>query len=228
MNFSLAHNTTDHLRAVLFDYGGVFTGTPLRAFRLAAPDLGLTAEQLTALILGPLEHDTADHPWHQVERGEIAARDAIAAIKELASTRHGLDIEPLKLLSLTAQNPNDQQSMVDRVMTLRSHGVRTGLITNNLKEFSDHWRKSIPVDDLFEVVVDSCEVGVRKPSARIYELAVEALGEGLMANECAFVDDLSVNVAGAVAVGMTGVLVDEDKTSTFAWLDGLIAARQAG
>lgn len=214
----------EHLRAVLFDYGGVFTGTPLKAFREAAPDFGLTTRDLTELILGPT-HTDGDHPWHQLERGEVRASEAMAAITRHAKNTHGIDLEPMKVLVRTGRSPEDREQMIERVRAIRAVGLQTAIVTNNFKEASNHWRASIPLDELFDAVVDSCEVGVRKPDPRIYHLTAQRLGN-LDPTCCAFLDDLADNVAGAVAIGMTGILVDEDKASTFAWLDALAESRK--
>lgn len=215
----------EFLRAVLFDYGGVFTGTPLKAFREAAPEYGLTAQALTDLILGPTEYDTG-HPWHRLERGEVAAVDAVAEIMQLALDSHGIAVDPWKVLVRTGRAPEDRLQMVRRVQALRAVGLQTALVTNNFREAAKHWRSSIPLDELFDTVVDSSEVGVRKPDPRIYELTAKRLVD-VDPEHCAFLDDLAGNVAGAESVGMTGVLVDEDKTSTLAWLDTLVEFRSA-
>jgi putative hydrolase of the HAD superfamily len=83
------------------------------------------------------------------------------------------------------------------------HGIRLALLTNNIREWEPRWRAMLPVDDLFELVVDSSVVGLRKPDPRIYALALERLG--LPAAACAFVDDLEPNCHAAAAVGMHAV-----------------------
>jgi putative hydrolase of the HAD superfamily len=79
------------------------------------------------------------------------------------------------------------------------------LLTNNVREWEPLWRSMLPVDEIFELVVDSAFVGMRKPDPRIYELTLERLGGGLTAADCLFVDDVLVNVEAARQLGMTGV-----------------------
>ncbi len=213
----------EHLRAVLFDFGGVFTATPLAAFRECAPEYGVTADELTDMVLGPRNVDT-DHPWHRLERGEMTSVDAVAEIRNTVLQSHGFDLDPWKVLTRTKRSAETRQQMLDRVRAIRKVGLQTAIVTNNLKEISSLWRASLPIDGLFDTVVDSCEVGVRKPNPRIYQLAAERLAN-VGPEHCAFLDDLVGNVAGAEAVGMTGVLVEEDKISAFAWLDALVASR---
>ena len=97
--------------------------------------------------------------------------------------------------------------VVERVRGLRAAGYRTGLVTNNVKEASAQWRVLVPVDELFEVVVDSSEVGMRKPNPAIYLHALELLG-GVQPEAAVFLDDAPGNVAGARRAGLHAILVD--------------------
>ena len=210
---------------VLFDFGGVFTNSPLAAFRAVGPELGIDPDELFELVLGPMHVDT-DHPWHQVERGELSLKHASVLIRELSASR-GLDIEPFSVLSRVTHDSGKRDEMVERVRAIRSAGVRVGMITNNLREYGARWRSMIPVDELFDHVVDSCEVGLRKPDPRIYELALSRF-PGATPAGTAFLDDLPSNIAGAEAVGMVGVLVEDDQSSAIRWLEDLAQRRQDG
>jgi putative hydrolase of the HAD superfamily len=86
---------------------------------------------------------------------------------------------------------------------LRERGLRLALLTNNVREWEPLWRPKLPVDELFELVVDSAFVGMRKPDPEIYELTLSRLG--LPAHACVFLDDIDVNVATAVELGMKGI-----------------------
>ena len=79
------------------------------------------------------------------------------------------------------------------------------LLTNNVREWEPLWRAMLPVDEIFELVVDSAFVGIRKPEPEIYELTLERLGGGIGAAECLFVDDVEDNIAAARALGMSAV-----------------------
>jgi putative hydrolase of the HAD superfamily len=78
------------------------------------------------------------------------------------------------------------------------------MLTNNVREWEPLWRAKLPVDEIFEIVVDSAFVGMRKPEREIYELTLERLGD-VRAEECVFVDDVDVNCAMAAELGMTAV-----------------------
>jgi putative hydrolase of the HAD superfamily len=98
--------------------------------------------------------------------------------------------------------------MVEVVRRLRSDGYRTALVTNNVREFGDTWRAMVPLAELFDVVVDSCEVGMRKPNPAIYHHALAALGD-VAPERAVFLDDAPGNVDGARRAGLAAILVDD-------------------
>jgi putative hydrolase of the HAD superfamily len=95
------------------------------------------------------------------------------------------------------------------VRHLHGVGVKVGLVTNNAIEIRERWRSLLPLDELFDDVVDSSEVGIRKPDPAIYRLALERLG-GIPAESAIFLDDLQQNLDAAESVGMHGILVEPD------------------
>jgi len=173
------------------------------------------------LCFGPYAEDT-DHPWHRLERGEVTLEDARAALTRLASER-GLDLDPVDMLFRLSREDHQRQAVVERARAIRAVGIRTALVTNNVVEFGEGWRSLVPVDELFEVVVDSCHAGVRKPDARIFHLALEALG--VAADRAAYLDDHPANVEAAEALGMHGIVVGEDRLAAFDRLDELLGER---
>ncbi len=207
------------LKAVLFDFGGVFTPSPFSTITAAAPELGLTPDQILELVFGDYSQD-GDHPWHRLERGEMtlaAAREELAALSREAE----VDVDVMTLFGRMGTVDNQREPMVEGTRRLLERGFRTALVTNNVKEFGDGWKKMIPVDELFEYVIDSSAVGVRKPNPHIFTLALDALG--VQANEAVFLDDLPANVAAAESLGITGVLVEEDRLQSLEELDRVLA-----
>lgn len=198
------------IRAVLFDFAGVLTSSPWVAMTAAG---GGDLE----LLIGTYEEDT-DHPWHQVERGEMAIADWASAVAELGRAQ-GVEVDFAPLRSMLGDmTVND--AVVARVRTLRDDGYRLGLITNNVREGSALWRSKVPVDELFDVVVDSSEVGMRKPNPAIFHHALAELG-GTPPEEAVFLDDSPGNVAGAQRAGLHAILV-EDPEVAIAELDALL------
>ncbi|MGH0031264.1 MAG: HAD family hydrolase [Myxococcota bacterium] len=205
--------------AVLLDFGGVFTPSPFTAFEDAARALGAAPERVLDLVFGPYDRDT-DHPWHRLERGESDFGRTRRDIMEQA-TAAGIELDPLKILAGMSLGGGVHAGLVERVRGLRADAYRTGLVTNNAREFRDTWRPLLPLDELFDTVVDSSEVGLRKPDPRIFELALARVGD-VPAERAVFLDDFEGNVAAAERVGMTGILVGPDVGAAIAELDRLL------
>ncbi len=96
------------------------------------------------------------------------------------------------------------EELISYLRSLREgRGLRLALLTNNVREWEPRWRAMIPVDDLFELVVDSAFVGMRKPEPEIYELTLQRLG--VPAAAALLIDDIEVNCEAARALGMPAV-----------------------
>jgi epoxide hydrolase-like predicted phosphatase len=205
--------------AVLFDFGGVYTASPFESIRTGGAEFGIDPDELFGIVFGPYDDDT-DHPWHRLERGELPLFEARDLLIELARER-GHDIDPFEVLKSLAVGGEAAEILVERTIRLRRDGYRTALITNNIAEFADGWRKLVPVDEMFEVVIDSSAVGMRKPDLRIFRLALEQLG-GVAPERSVFLDDAPGNIAAAKALGMHTVLVGSDRVAAVAELDALL------
>ena len=211
--------TTD-LKAVLFDFGGVFTDSPFHAFSAYTTKIGATREQVTEIVFGGYVVDS-DHPWHQVERGEITLENARERIMALGREQ-GLDVDIWEVFMAMAENGGGLRTeLVDYVPRIRASGLATGIITNNVVEFRDHWRGMLPVDELFDFVIDSSEVGMRKPNPAIFELALET--GGFTPGQVLFLDDYEGNVIAAQALNIRSILVDGDGAKTVADLDAVLS-----
>jgi putative hydrolase of the HAD superfamily len=189
------------IRAFICDFGGVLT-TPLsRGFLAYQEEAGVSIEEL-GLAMARAAAAHGDHPLFVLERGEITEAEFARRLEEQLDGR--FDLGRLRELYFERLEPN--QAMIRHVATLSARGLRTALLTNNVREWEPLWRGKLPeLDDIFELVVDSAFVGLRKPDPEIYELTVERLGRGLRADECLFIDDLEVNCETARALGMTAV-----------------------
>lgn len=201
---------TRTITTVLFDFAGVLTSSPWAAIASAG---GGNLE----LLIGDYGED-GDHPWHRVERGELAITDWALEVTALGHEL-GIEVDFTPLQALLGDLTVHEQ-IVERIRELRAEGYRLGLITNNVREGSATWRALVPVDELFDVVVDSCEVGMRKPNPAIYHHALELLG-GVPPSEAVFLDDAPTNVEGARVAGLSAILVD-DPDRALAELDTLL------
>jgi epoxide hydrolase-like predicted phosphatase len=192
----------NRFEAVLFDFGGVFIDSPFAAAETGAAELGVPFEQLSGIVFGPYDRDT-DHPWHRLERGELDLRAARREIGRLAREAGIEGLDPLGVLASLATSGGVREFVVDLVREVRASGRRTGIVTNNVAEFGTYWRSMLPLDELFDDVVDSSEVGLRKPSPEIFHLACERLE--VTAERAVFLDDFEGNVAGARAAGLHAI-----------------------
>jgi epoxide hydrolase-like predicted phosphatase len=213
------------IQAVLFDFGGVFTDSPFHAVAEFGADIGADPAQVTAIVFGSYEQD-GDHPWHRLERGEITLE---SAREEIAALGAGVDLEIdiyTLFMKMAGNNggADSKAALVERVRQLRDDRYRTGIITNNVVEFGDGWRSLVPVDELFDFVVDSSSVGVRKPDPAIFHMALEQL-DGLLPDQVVFLDDYPANVAAAHALGMHTVEVTPDIGAAIAELDALLGVK---
>jgi len=186
---------------LISDFGGVLT-TPLQAGFLAwQEESGVSLEALgTAMALAAEEHG-GENLLFLLERGEITEAEFGDRIHAHLDT--GLDLARLRALYFERLDPN--REMIEFVRELRGRGLRAALLTNNIREWEPLWRAKLPeIDELFELVVDSAFVGLRKPDPAIYALTLERLG-GVSPEDCVFVDDLDVNCDAARALGMAAV-----------------------
>ncbi|HEX4019000.1 MAG TPA: HAD family phosphatase [Frankiaceae bacterium] len=211
------------LRAVLFDFGGVFTLSPFPVIADAAPEFGMTPQAALEMCFGVYDVD-GDHPWHRLERGEISLEQARGELAALAREQE-IEVDFLALFGRMGHEDPDRPAMVEGARQIRRRGLRTALVTNNVREFGDGWRKMVPVDELFEVIIDSSAVGIRKPDPRIFQLALDALG--VAGHEAAFVDDHPGNIRAAESLGMTGILVGPDRPQALTALDAALAESAA-
>lgn len=210
--------------AVLFDFGGVFTDSPFEAVRAMGAEMGAPIDEVLDIVFGSYDDDT-DHVWHRCERGELDLDTTRRSITE-AGRERGLEIDLFEMLKYMASDGGPRTAVIERTRRLRAEGYGTALVTNNVVEFREFWRQMVPLDELFDVVIDSSEVGVRKPDRRIYELALRELG-AVDPTRSVFLDDYPGNVDAARRLGMHGIVVETDPTGALVELDRLLAGGAA-
>jgi len=199
------------IRAVICDFGGVLTTPLLQSFMAFQDQTGITGESLGRAMARITERDGA-HPLYELEKGNMTEADYLAKVRD--ELREELDHEPqmvsFREIFFAALDPNE--AMIDVMRQAKADGYRMAMLTNNVREWEPLWRSMLPVDEIFELVVDSAFVGMRKPQPEIYELTLERLRahdpEGLGDlgfGECLFVDDFEVNCEAARALGIEAV-----------------------
>jgi putative hydrolase of the HAD superfamily len=208
------------IRAVVSDFGGVLTAPLMQGFARIQADTGVPPASFGAALARATATD-GSNPLFELEVGAITEAEFLATIeRELATilqrpvTLHGFGER-----YMAALEPNE--ALFAHYRALHERGVRFAMLTNNVREWEPLWRTKLPVDDIFETVVDSGFVGLRKPDRAIYAIVLERLG--LPAEECVFVDDLAVNIEAARALGFAVVHFRETEQA-IAELDALLPA----
>ena len=177
------------MKAVISDFGGVLT-TPLgNSFAAWTKESGIPLEDLGIAMAAATERH-GEHPLFVLEKGLITQAEFIGRIE--AELGQGRDLDGM--LDVYFDHLERNPGMIDLMRDLRGRGLRMALLTNNVREWEPRWRSLLPeIDEVFDVVVDSAFVGMRKPEPEIYTLTVERLGEDLAPSDCVFVDDIDLN-----------------------------------
>jgi putative hydrolase of the HAD superfamily len=197
------------IQVVISDFGGVLTTPLLRSFAAFQDETGIPAVSL-GLAMQRIAEADGEHPLFELERGRITETKFLDRLRAELAAELGREPEMHRFSEIyfEALDPNEQ--MIDLMRDLRDRGLRMAMLTNNVREWEPLWRSMLPVDEIFELVVDSAFVGLRKPEHEIYELTLERLrqrdGLGELAfGECLFVDDVEINCAAARELGIEAV-----------------------
>jgi putative hydrolase of the HAD superfamily len=186
------------IRAVLFDFGGVLSTSPFEAFERYERDRGLPPGFLRSVNAT----DPDANAWARLERAELDL-DAFDEAFAIESEALGHRVPGADVLALLAGDVRPE--MIEAVRRCGEHH-RTALLTNNVLGTMDDPRIG-ELLALFDVVVESSVVGVRKPEPAFYELACERLG--IDPTEAVFLDDLGINLKPARAMGMATIKVGD-------------------
>jgi HAD superfamily hydrolase (TIGR01509 family) len=206
------------IRAVLFDYVGTMTEDMKPVVAELARASGAELAEVGELLLGDYGPAESNSPLHRVERGE-APFSELAEWGRAEGLARGWTLD-LGMLVRDLMALPIRDVMVERVRYLRSRDIRTALVTNNMREFGPQWRRQLPLGDLFDEVIDSSEVGFRKPEPEIFHLTLERLR--VAPAEAVLLDDIPANLSAAGALGMHGILVQPDCDVALAQLDALL------
>jgi epoxide hydrolase-like predicted phosphatase len=177
---------------LLLDWGGVMTGNLLASFRAFCEAESLDPNALVGIFR---ENPDAREILIAFEEGRLEEAEFELSLGRLLSLARAEG-----LIDRLFSGSTPEHSMVDAVRVARSAGVRTGLISNS---WGTHRYPRELLGELFDGIVISGEVGIRKPTPRIYELGAQAIG--VVPGECVFVDDLPFNLPPARELGMAVV-----------------------
>lgn len=190
------------IEAIVCDFGGVLTTPLVESFMAFQDQTGITTETLGKAMQAATEAG-GDNPLFEMERGEITEVAFLEVLTDHLEPLlgHRPEMHRFKEIYFEALEPNPE--MIELMRALKGEGYRMAMLTNNVREWEPLWRAMLPVDEIFETVVDSGFVGCRKPESRIYELTLERISQP--AEACLFIDDVLVNIEGARKAGLSAV-----------------------
>lgn len=209
---------TKHIHAVIWDFGGVLTTSPFEAFNRYEEERGLPSDFIRSV--NARNGDT--NAWAKLERSEVTGEEFDALFRE-ESRALGHEVPGKDILSLLAGRLRPR--VVEALKTCKAN-AKVGCITNNapvgkgasMTDSDERAAEVAKVFDLFDEVIESSKLGIRKPDPRIYALMCEALD--VDPAHCIYMDDLGINLKPARAMGMRTIkALNEDQL-----LDDLAAA----
>ncbi len=191
------------ITTVISDFGGVLTTPLVQSFAAVQDHTGISFEEL-AKAMGRIEEADHAHPLYELEKGNLSEADFLRKLGDELEPAlgHRPELHRFSEIYFDALHPN--APMIDLMREAKDAGYRMGMLTNNVREWEPLWRTMLPVDEIFEAVVDSGFVGCRKPDPEIYGIMLERL-DGVPAEECLFIDDVDVNCNAARELGMSAV-----------------------
>jgi putative hydrolase of the HAD superfamily len=206
------------IKAVMFDFGGVISSSPFEAFAHLETERGLPADFIRTV--NATNPDT--NAWAKLERGEVDL-DTFGLLWSDEATALGHELDGR--LVLEKLGGEIRPRMVDAIRSCREK-YKTACLTNNFTRAEAILSEEVAaVYGLFDAILESRVLGVRKPDPRFYELACEALD--VEPDECVFLDDLGVNLKPARALGMHTIKVT-DPDVALAELGALVGLPLAG
>ena len=190
------------LRAIISDFGGVLTSPLLDSFAAFQNTSGISLEQLGRGMAAIAERE-GTNPLFELETGRISEASFLEALGAELTRQLGRAVELHGFGERYFDNLHPNERMIEYMRELRDRGHRMAICTNNVREWEQLWRAKLPVDEIFDVVVDSAFVGYRKPEPRIYEITLERLG--VPASAALLIDDIEVNCSAAQTLGLGAV-----------------------
>lgn len=186
------------LTALLVDFGGVLTTSLRDSFTRFVETEGVDGDHMYSVLF----HDYGEGTLvHGIETGRVTMEEFERELAARLRTTTGSPLAAAGLVKRMFSGARAATRMIGAVATARRRGLKTGLLSNSWGNRDSYEFEHF--DTLFDAVVISGEVGLRKPDPEIYALAARDLG--VPPEQCVFVDDIALNVRGAVEAGMVGV-----------------------
>ncbi len=197
------------VRVIISDFGGVLTNPLEEAFLAYQEESGIPLEELGRAMFAIGEVD-GENPLYQLEKGLLTEREFEEMMQTQLRKQLGNHLEFVNFSDSYFSHLRPNQPFLDFLFEYKAGGGRLALLTNNVKEWEPRWRAMLPIDELFETIVDSGFVGTRKPEPRIFEITYEQIThlDGLhdiKPEECVLVDDIAINCDAAREFGFLAV-----------------------
>ncbi len=191
--------------AIVWDFGGVLITPITELIDEIAGWHGVTMSVMLDVLMGPREVSTVDHPWHRAERGEIPTSSFQSEVTPFAEAA-GIRLRGDEYERLLCGVYEVHHEVIERIRRLRHDGFRTGMLTNCFREFRPQLEADIDLT-VFDTVIDSSEVGHRKPEPEVFTITSERIG--VPPERILYFDDFEANLAGAIAAGWQTVHVTD-------------------
>jgi putative hydrolase of the HAD superfamily len=190
------------IQAVISDFGGVLTSPLVDSFAAVQDSSGISMRALGTAMAAIAVRDGVN-PLFELETGRLTEAAFLGALERELSRQLSREVRLDGFGERWFAQLHPNEPLIRLMSSLRDRGYKLAICTNNVREWEQRWRSKLPVDDIFDVVVDSAFVGFRKPEPRIYEITLERLG--VPAGAALFIDDLELNCHAASELGMTSV-----------------------
>jgi putative hydrolase of the HAD superfamily len=187
---------------IISDFGGVLTSPLQDSFHAFQESSGVPLEEL-GTAMAAIAVRRGANPLFDLETGRMSEPEFLSALGQQLTERLGrpIELDGFGKAYFSTLSPNEP--MIQYMRQLRGRGYKLAICTNNVREWEGLWRAMLPVDEIFDVVVDSAFVGTRKPEPRIYELTLERLG--VQAEAALLIDDIEVNCTAARQLGIRAI-----------------------
>ncbi|MGB0092769.1 MAG: HAD family phosphatase [Solirubrobacteraceae bacterium] len=190
------------IEAVISDFGGVLTSPLLDSFTNFQNSSGIPLEALGGAMAAVAARDGVN-PLFELETGRMTEAQFLRSLSDELTLALGHEIELHGFGEQYFESLHPNGPLIDYMRELRDRRYKLAICTNNVREWEQLWRAKLPVEEIFDVVVDSAFVGTRKPEPQIYEITLQRLG--VPAPGALLLDDIELNCQAARELGITAV-----------------------
>jgi epoxide hydrolase-like predicted phosphatase len=197
------------VRVVISDFGGVLTNPLEEAFLAYQEESGIALAELGAAMYA-ISEEIGENPLYKLEKGQLSELEFERIMQVQLRKQLGEDTQFVDFSESYFNHLHPNQPFLDFLFEYKAGGGRLALLTNNVKEWEPRWRAMLPIDELFETIIDSGFEGTRKPEPLIFEITYDRITalpglKDVKRSECVLVDDIEINCDAAVDFGFKAV-----------------------